>query len=161
MSLFNRNTLSLIASVGFLAAFPISVSCAADGTPDPAQNNTSAPISTSDAAGEEHQKIIGIRRVEANQICMMNNTYMGKEQISVLIDGKTYYGCCPMCKEKLKNDPLKRQAADPISGKIVDKATAVLGAAPDDAIYYFENEENLQKFSDEPSRYIKPDSIEP
>ncbi len=117
--------------------------------------------SAQDPADEEHHESMALKRVEPKQVCMMNNKFMGSDQISTVVDGKTYYGCCPMCKEKLQNDPQARTGTDPISGKPVDKATAIIGAAPDDTIYYFENEENMKKFSSDPSRYINPLDVEP
>jgi YHS domain-containing protein len=34
-----------------------------------------------------------------------------------------------------------------VSGKEVDKSTAVIGAAPDGKVYYFENAEDLKAFA--------------
>jgi YHS domain-containing protein len=34
-----------------------------------------------------------------------------------------------------------------VSGKRVDKSTAVIGAAPDGKVYYFENAEDLKAFA--------------
>jgi YHS domain-containing protein len=121
----------------------------------------SGPQMTQAPADEDHHESMGLKRVEAKQVCMMNNKFMGRDQISIIVDGKTYYGCCAMCKEKLQNDPQARTGTDPISGKPVDKATAIIGAAPDDTIYYFENEENMEKFSSDPSRYVNPLDVEP
>ncbi|MEE9252682.1 MAG: hypothetical protein V3U74_04935 [Thermodesulfobacteriota bacterium] len=77
---------------------------------------------------------------------MITNQRYDKEQIPTSVEGKTYYGCCEMCKAKLQNDPNNRFAVDPVSGNVVDKALAVIGAAPDGKVYYFENEENLKSF---------------
>jgi len=77
----------------------------------------------------------------------MTNQLFVKEQIPVEVEGKTYYGCCEMCKAKIKNDPESREATDPVSGNKVDKAESVIGAAPDGSIFYFESEENLANFS--------------
>lgn len=85
--------------------------------------------------------------VLSKNVCMINNRSMANEQIPVEIDGKTYYGCCPMCKEKLVKDETSRYAIDPVSGKKVDKAKAVIGALPGAAVLYFENETNLQKYN--------------
>jgi YHS domain-containing protein len=85
--------------------------------------------------------------VLSKNVCMINNRSMANEQIPVEIDGKTYYGCCPMCKEKLVKDETSRYAIDPVSGKQVDKAKAVIGALPGAAVLYFENETNLQKYN--------------
>ena len=74
-------------------------------------------------------------------VCMVNDAYMGKPQIAVPVNGKTYYGCCQMCKAKLESVQEIREGRDPVSGVIVDKASAVIGAGPDWTAYYFENEE--------------------
>jgi YHS domain-containing protein len=87
-----------------------------------------------------------LKKVEPQYVCMINNKLFDKPQIPVTVGGKTYYGCCPMCKEKLEKSAEARSAADPVSRKTVDKATAVIGAAADGTVHYFENEENLQKF---------------
>ena len=86
-------------------------------------------------------------KVEPIKVCMINDASMANEQIPVAIDGKTYYGCCPMCKDRLANDAAKRVAVDPVSGKTVDKAKAVIGAAEDGAVVYFESEKNLKKYN--------------
>ncbi len=86
-----------------------------------------------------------LKKVEPNTVCMVNEMAMGKEQIPVEVEGKTYYGCCEMCKNALANNPAKRVAVDPLSGKEVDKAKAVIGAQDDGRVFYFETEENLNK----------------
>jgi YHS domain-containing protein len=96
------------------------------------------------AAAEEAQKVV---RVESHKVCMINDRSMAMEQIPVEIEKKTYYGCCPMCKERLEKDPESRYAVDPVSGKKVDKAKAVIGALPGAAVLYFENAENLEKYN--------------
>src|SRR5437763_4357353 len=64
-----------------------------------------------------------VKQVEAKKVCMINEHYMQKDQIAVKVEGKTYYGCCDMCKQALAKDASKRSAVDPVSGKKVDKAT--------------------------------------
>ncbi|MFL6247253.1 MAG: hypothetical protein ACJ74H_14570, partial [Thermoanaerobaculia bacterium] len=85
--------------------------------------------------------------VESNFVCMINDRSMANEQIPVPIDGKTYYGCCPMCKERLVKDEASRYAIDPVSGKKVDKAKAVIGALPGAAVLYFESKENFARYN--------------
>lgn len=87
-----------------------------------------------------------LTEVEGVKVCMVTDQLFVKDQIPVELEGKTYYGCCEMCKGKLKNNPDSRVAIDPVSGKQVDKAQAVIGAAPDGSVYYFESEENLAKY---------------
>lgn len=88
-----------------------------------------------------------LTKVEAKRICMMNNAAFPNDQIPTVVEGKTYYGCCPMCAGKLKSDPALRKAVDPVSGKEVDKALAVVGVDSKGKAHYFENESNLKKFS--------------
>lgn len=94
-----------------------------------------------------HAESSTLKKVEPQYVCMINNKLFDKEQIPVTVAGKTYYGCCPMCKEKLEKSEEARTAIDPVSKKKVDKATAVIGAAPDGTVFYFENEANLKKYS--------------
>lgn len=97
-------------------------------------------------AGETGVRPSGVlKKVETKTVCMINEQAMGKDQIPVEIDGKTYYGCCEMCKKALASDAAKRSAVDPVSGNAVDKATAVIAAQEDGRVFYFESEENLAK----------------
>ena len=41
---------------------------------------------------------------DPSQVCMVNNQYMGRPQIPTTVEGKTYYGCCPMCKGRLEKE---------------------------------------------------------
>ncbi len=97
-------------------------------------------------AGNEGGHPFGpLTKVEAKKVCMVNEQDMKKDQIPVEVDGKTYYGCCEMCKKALADNPEKRVATDPVTGKTVDKATAVIGAQDDGRVWYFESEESLAK----------------
>ena len=87
-----------------------------------------------------------LQRVEPVRVCMVNNTVFPRDQIPVEVDGKTYFGCCEMCKGRLAKDAAIRMAVDPVSGKEVDKATAVIGAGPDGKVQYFESEETFAKY---------------
>lgn len=97
-------------------------------------------------AANEGKTKSNLKRVETKKVCMINNQIFEKDQIPVQVEGRTYYGCCEMCKERLANDAAARTAVDPVSGKTVDKATAVIGARPDGSVLYFESEETLEKF---------------
>ena len=96
------------------------------------------------AAAEERDTVT---RVESKNVCMVNNASMTIEQIPVTVEGKTYYGCCAMCKEKLEKDASSRTAIDPVSGKPVDKATAVIGALTGGKVLYFDSEKNLVAYN--------------
>jgi YHS domain-containing protein len=109
--------------------------------------------------GHEHSDS-WLKPVEAQYVCMMNNKVFDKPQIAIEVEGKTYYGCCPMCADKLKNDAALRSATDPVSGKTVDKASAVIGADPHGMTYYFENEENFHKYASGPMPEMKHEHME-
>jgi YHS domain-containing protein len=87
-----------------------------------------------------------LKKVEAKKVCMVNNQVFDKDQIPVQVGEKTYYGCCAMCKEKLTKDAAARTAVDPVTGKTVDKATAVIAAQPDGKVLYFESEKTLAEY---------------
>lgn len=87
-----------------------------------------------------------LRKVETKYVCMVNNAVMGKPQIPVKVDDKTYYGCCEMCVKTLKGQSISRFAIDPVTGKKVDKAKAVIGAKPNGEVLYFENEKTFNAF---------------
>jgi YHS domain-containing protein len=90
--------------------------------------------------------VAALQRVETQKVCMINNQVFEKDQIPVEVEGRTYYGCCEMCKERLTNDPAARTAVDPVSGKTVDKSEAVIAALPDGRVLYFESEATLAKY---------------
>jgi YHS domain-containing protein len=97
-------------------------------------------------AQEEGQRPVATR-VEAKRVCMVNDAVFNKDLIPVEVKGKTYFGCCEMCKERLAKDPASRSAADPVTGKSVDKAVAVIGALPDGSVLYFESAATLEAFN--------------
>lgn len=80
-------------------------------------------------------------------MCMVNNQFMGRPQIPIEVDGRTYYGCCEMCKGRLGSDPSSRVSTDPVSGNTVDKATAVIGRAGDGRTLYFENNQTFAAYA--------------
>lgn len=90
-----------------------------------------------------------LKRVETKKVCMVNNAVFEKDQIPVQVSGKTYYGCCEMCKERLAKDAAARTATDPVTKKPVDKATAVIAAKPDGTVLYFESEKTLAQYEKE------------
>ena len=89
-----------------------------------------------------------LTRVEPKTVCMVNEMAMGRDQIPVQVEGRTYFGCCEMCKNRLAKDASIRVATDPISGKEVDKSTAIIGADSEGRVKYFENEENFKKYNE-------------
>lgn len=85
--------------------------------------------------------------VPSDLVCMVNDEYMGKKQIEVRVEGKTYYGCCQMCEERIPMDESVRRAIDPHSKKQVDKATALIAVTGNRGeVSYFENKATYTKY---------------
>lgn len=90
----------------------------------------------------------GLTRVtDRSLVCMVNNQFMGRPQIPVQVEGKTYYGCCEMCKDRLAKDSTARIGVDPVSNRPIDKSLAVIAKAENGSALYFENEANLAAYS--------------
>lgn len=87
-----------------------------------------------------------VKQISSQYVCMITKKQFKTEQSSVAIDGRNYYYCCDMCKTQLQNDPQTRMDKDPVSGKEIDKASAVVGVDKEGNVYFFENVRNLQKF---------------
>lgn len=100
------------------------------------------------AEGEGVPEGATLERVEAIKVCMVNDQVFVQDQIPVEVDGKTYYGCCIMCKDRLAQDESARTGLDPVTGSPVDKATAVIGMRPDGSVLYFESEESLAEYQE-------------
>lgn len=93
-----------------------------------------------------------LERVPVDHVCMVNDTYFPKPQIPVAVESKTYFGCCEMCKGRLASDAAVRVATDPVSGRSVDKAEAVIGALASGKVFYFESERTLADYQSSLSR---------
>jgi len=88
-------------------------------------------------------------------VCMMQDMVLGKAGIPIQFGGKTYYGCCEMCKDKIKNEPQKyTKAVDPVSRKPVDKADSFIYSV-DGTAYYFTSDANRKTFAASPQKYLK------
>lgn len=89
----------------------------------------------------------GMSRVtDPSQVCMVNDQFMGKPQIPIAFEGRTYYGCCAMCKERLGKEPATRIAQDPVTGDQVDKATAIIIQDAAGKVMYFASEDTLRRY---------------
>jgi YHS domain-containing protein len=107
----------------------------------------SAPQTAQASAPAKNGLPGGMTRVtDPSQVCMVNDQFMGKPQIPVEVEGRTYYGCCAMCKEKLNTQPAARLAQDPVTGETVDKSKAVIVQDPQGRVKYFASEATLSKY---------------
>jgi YHS domain-containing protein len=116
------------------------------------EENTSAKNLDSVAAPTHAEPAAQPRRdatfthiADASTVCMVNDRYMGSAQIPVVVDGKTYYGCCKMCEKRLHEEPAVRSATDPVSHELVDKALAILAQDRTGNVFYFSNESSLKR----------------
>ena len=86
---------------------------------------------------------------------MMQDQLQAQAGIPHTYQGKTYYLCCPMCVNTFDGAPERySKAHDPVSGQVVDKATApVLGYRGQ--AYFFASDESRAAFEKDPNRYAK------
>jgi YHS domain-containing protein len=85
----------------------------------------------------------------------MQDMVLQKPGIPIQHEGKTYYGCCEMCKAKIASAPDKyTRAVDPVSGQKVDKAAAWIYSLDGDA-FYFGSEANRKAFGSNPAKFLK------
>jgi YHS domain-containing protein len=136
--LAEQPTMLLRATVVLLLVLAGACSKASsESTPAPSPSETAA----------SHELTNGLTHIDdPSLVCMVNDTFMGKAQIAVEVEGKTYYGCCEMCKGRLASEPATRTAVDPVSGAQVDKATAVMAKDADGNILYFASHETLRSY---------------
>lgn len=89
------------------------------------------------------------KAVEAKKVCMVNDKFMGIDQIPIEVNKKTYYGCCNNCIAKLQNNESNvRFAQDPFTREQVDKADAYIVTIEDKSnkVLYFKSEQNYQEY---------------
>jgi YHS domain-containing protein len=136
--LTKKTTVTVAAAVVLAGALGVSAMQAPAARPAAG----AAPTATKATSSAAVEKV-----TDPSLVCMVNDMDMGKAQIPVVVEGQTYYGCCAMCKERLAKDAAVRTAIDPVSGKKVDKAKAVIGKRPDGSVVYFESEKNLRQYA--------------
>lgn len=141
----------------FLLASLVALSgCDTQSSPNPVREPVAAeasPAASPPAAATSaapNRAATGARQLtrvdDASEVCMVNNQFMGRAQIPVVVEGKTYFGCCEMCKGRLARDATARVAKDPVTGNAVDKSLAVIAKRDDGQVLYFENAQNLERF---------------
>lgn len=114
--------------------------------PEPKGHQMPAPAPVSQPASAQAAATDLARVDDVSQVCMVTNQFMGTKQIPVEVEGKTYFGCCEMCKGRLANEPETRQAKDPVTGETVDKATAVIARDPQGKLLYFASAETMARY---------------
>lgn len=134
----------VVLAVGLLSSACESTSTGSAPTASPA-----APVQPSTASAALAASELTLV-TDPSQVCMVNNQFMGRPQIPVRVNGKTYYGCCAMCKARLEGDVTARTAVDPVTQASVDKATAVIGATSTGAALYFASREHFDAYARRP-----------
>ncbi|MBI5588588.1 MAG: hypothetical protein HY889_09525 [Deltaproteobacteria bacterium] len=82
-----------------------------------------------------------------SDVCMVTNMVPGdRPMFPVEVAGKTYYGCCPVCVRRIKEERAVRYTVDPVTKREVDKADAFIVAGPDKKAIYFESEQTAGKY---------------
>jgi len=139
----NRSSLvlTLVVVTSFTWAMPPQARSSSDNSKQ-ASNMQTSQMPMADAAPDGR-----LTKIDARMVCMVRNHAFDEPQISIQIKGKTYYGCCEMCKDMLAKDRKQRVALDPVSKRKVDKATAVIGVGANKGVLYFENETNLERYN--------------
>ncbi len=86
--------------------------------------------------------------IKRKYVSMYYNEIIDTPCEPVIVDGKTYNGCCKFTSEQLRTNKETRYATDPFSGKKVDKATAYIAPDPNKerGVLYFESKENYDKY---------------
>lgn len=130
----------MVASSFTLATPPQARSSAESGAQ--ASSGQPSPMPVADAAPEGR-----LTKIDARMVCMVRNHAFDEPQIPIEIKGRTYYGCCEMCKNMLAKERKQRTAIDPVSRRKIDKAAAVIGVGANKGILYFENESNLERYN--------------
>jgi len=98
------------------------------------------------STGTASVSIIPAPRVISSEVCMVTDRVMGKPQIPVVVEGKTYYGCCEGCKSRLQKNRSIRYSTDPLTGKTVDKARAYIVRGAQSEALYFESEQTAIRY---------------
>lgn len=95
-------------------------------------------------SGNAHTK----QMPDAGYVCMVDNSLKDSLLLPVTFNDQTFYGCCIPCIELLQSDTTFRYATDPVSGKTIAKAIAVIYATDDSEmpVLYFETQENLNVY---------------
>ncbi len=103
-------------------------------------------MQTNSISAETPASVTTATRAISSEVCMVTDQVMGKPQIPVEIEGKTYYGCCEGCKAKLQKNRSIRYSTDPLTGKEVDKARAYIVQGDLSKALYFESEQTATRY---------------
>jgi YHS domain-containing protein len=98
---------------------------------------------------------------DRSRICMLQDTIQNRPGLPYVYHDKEYYLCCEGCLAAFQqNAPTYSHAIDPVDGASVDKADALAYAYRGRA-YFFASAEDVEKFADEPEKFLANASAQP
>lgn len=106
-----------------------------------------AGASTARAEPGGRETVPAVKAVRSDRVCMVTDKVMPKKQLPVRVAAKTYYGCCAGCVATLTENRAARFAKDPLTGRPVDKAKAVILEGAEGAALYFESKDSAARFA--------------
>jgi YHS domain-containing protein len=142
----DRNRKTFVVGAVAAGALALTLSLAADRDADAPAPAPAAPAAAPAAETAPAEAPAKLAAVATSEVCMVNDRFFAREQIPVEVEGKTYYGCCEGCKQRLAEDESVRLAVDPVTSEQVDKATATIAARPDGSVLYFASEESFERY---------------
>lgn len=97
----------------------------------------------------------GARVIDRKLVCMLQDSLQTREGLEYTYNGKKYYLCCGGCLAGFEQNPARySHAADPVNGKLVDKADAPIYGYKGRA-YFFSSQNTLQIFARDPDKYVR------
>ncbi len=135
------------APLAAVAALGLALVACREPPPPPPTPTEPPPAASVAPAAKAPAPAVLTRVSAASLVCMVNDRFMGSEQIPVTVGDRTYYGCCASCKAKLENDASARTGIDPVTRKSVDKAKAVIGKTDSGKVLYFESDETFARYT--------------
>jgi YHS domain-containing protein len=92
---------------------------------------------------------------DAAQVCMVKRGVQASTPHTEQYGGKTYHFCCSGCLTRFRANPeIERFATDPVNGKKIDKADALIYSYQGRA-YFLSSPRSLKKFAKKPVRYAQ------
>jgi len=136
-----------ISFLSLLAASLLLLSC--NGlNKEVSEGKSQSTVEVSISENEFIDSIQNYEIVPNEKVCMVNDRFMGVDQIPINVEGITYYGCCEGCVKKLQenlNDV--RFGTNPINDTRVNKASAVIVQDKSNgSVFYFASKQDAQAF---------------
>lgn len=89
------------------------------------------------------------KEIQHSRVCMVNGDIKLHSVRSVTVNGKTYWGCCQHCISLLRyNTAQVRFTTDPVTGKKINKADAVIFPDPHNSrrAMFFQSDSTYEQY---------------